>query len=247
VISSAFALACALSLVSPGRAAFAEEAPGKTAEQVGDARVAARANLPTWYAATVAEDEKGGFVMVNFWSKGPRLRSEAVLAGRHIVTFVDETTYYVIDDAAGTGLAIERSAAARAQDAVRGRPFANELADLLRQGGEKIGTEQASGQTVDVYRLTNDSGRRTIWISTTNPPVPLRIETYDRESSTTGKIDYVNWMQNPLLDDDFFGPDPRVELERFGYEEYRKRIRRGPVGPAPVLYRHLLHGEDAVQ
>ena len=158
----------------------------RAAEEPAAARKAAPAErLPTWYAATVAEAEKGGFVVVNFWSKGTWLRAEAVLAGRHIVTLVDATTYYVIDDAAGTGIAIERNAAARAQDATRGRPFANELADLLRRGGEHVGTEQASGQTVDVYRLTDETGRRTIWVSTTNPPVPLRIETFDRASETT--------------------------------------------------------------
>ncbi len=198
----------------------------------------------SWYAATVAEDEKGGFLMVHFWSKGPLFRSEAVLAGHKIVTIVDRTTYYILDEVSGRGIAIGRSEAARARDAQGKRPFGNELDKLLQQGGEFIGSEQASGQTVDVYRLTDDRGRRTVWVSTSKPSVPLRVQTYDRASATTGKVDYVNWLHNPVLADSFFAPDPRTKMEKFSYEEYRAQIRKAPVGPAPVLYRHLLHGES---
>ena len=197
----------------------------------------------SWYAATVVEDAQGGFLMVHFWAKGPLFRSEAVLGGRRIVTIVDRTDYYIIDAVGRTGIAIERSAAARALDETRGRPVGNELEQLLAQGGELIGSEQAQGKTLDVYRVTDDRGRRTIWVSTTNPPVPLRVKTYDRETATTGKVDYVNWLHNPPVGDEFFAPDPRLKLQHFGYEEYRKRLRLGPIGPAPVLYRHLLHGE----
>jgi outer membrane lipoprotein-sorting protein len=197
----------------------------------------------SWYAATVAEDEKGSFLMVHFWSRGVLFRSEAVLAGRRIVTIVDRDTYYVIDAVGGRGISIARSEAAKLLDAARPRPFGNELQRLLLEGGELIGTESAGGRTVDVFRVTNDRGRRTIWMSTTSPPIPLRIETYDRASATTGKLDYVNWLHNPSIPESFFAPDPRWQIEHFEYQAYRKRIRRGPVGPAPVLYRHLLHGE----
>jgi hypothetical protein len=218
-------------------------AQGSSAEPPAKAPPAAAAAAASWYAATVVEDAQGGFLMVHFWSKGQRLRSEAVLAGRRIVTIVDPVNYTIIDAVGHNGISIERSAAARELDGTRGRPFANEVEKLLAQGGELIGTEEAQGKSVDVYRVTDASGRRTIWVSTTNPPVPLRVQTYDRETGTTGKIDYVNWLHNPWLGDEFFTPDPRLKLQHFGYDEYRKRIRRGPVGPAPVLYRHLLHGE----
>jgi len=204
----------------------------------------APARRPTsWYAATLAEDEKGGFLMVHFWSKGPLFRSEAVLAGRKIVTIVDRSNYHVIDEASGQGISIERAEAARTLDARSQRPFGNELEKLLREGGELVGSEQARGQSVDVYRLTDDRGRRTIWVSTTQPPVPLRLQTYDRESATTGTIEYVNWLHNPPLADSFFAPNPRVSMKHFSYEAYRNQSRKAPVGPAPVLYRHLLHGE----
>ena len=45
------------------------------------------------------------------------------------------------------------------------------------------------------------------------------------------------------LDDAFFEPDPRVVLERLEYADYLARAPQGPVGPAPVLYRDLLHGD----
>lgn len=197
----------------------------------------------SWYAATVAEDEKGGFLMVHFWSKGPLFRSEAVLAGRKIVTIVDRNTYYILDEVSGRGIAIERSEAARELAAKGKRPFGNELDELIQQGGELIGSEEAQGQTVDVFRLTDARGRRTIWVSTTKPPVPLRVVTFDRNSAESGKVDYVNWLHNPALADSFFAPDPRIQMQKLTYDEYRTEIRKGPVGPAPVLYRHLLHGE----
>ena len=197
----------------------------------------------SWYAATLAEDEKGGFLMVHFWSKGALFRSEAVLAGRKIVTIVDATTYYIIDEVSGRGIAIERAETARVLDAKAERPFGNELEDLIREGGELVGREKAGGQTVDVYRVTDSRGRRKVWASTGKPLIPLRVETYDRGSATTGTIDYVNWLQNPAIAESFFAPNPRIQIQKFSYAEYRKRIRRGPVGPAPVLYRHMLHGE----
>ena len=246
----ALVVAVGLLLVAPIAAADAPNAQADSGASAGEKAGSGSAPAPrakavtSWYAATVAEDEHGGFLMVHFWSKGPLFRSEAVIAGRRLVTIVDRTTYYVIDDTLGSGIAIERSQAARDADARRERPFANELEQLIADGGELIGTEQSRGRDVDVYRVTNDAGRRTIWVSTTKPPVPLRVETYDRESSRTGKIDYVNWLYNPSLPDSFFAPDPRTKLERFSYAEYRKRMLRGPVGPAPVLYRHLLHGSD---
>lgn len=216
-----------------------QAAPG--GESVGLAEPPPR---PTsWYAATVAEDEKGSFLMVHFWSKGPLLRSEAVIAGRRIVTIVNGDTYYILDAVGGTGVAIGRSEVAIVQDKGRERPFGNELRDILVQGGELIRSETAGGREVDVYRVTNGRGRRTLWISHTDPQVPLRVETFDRASATTGRIDYVNWLHRPLLPDGFFEPDPRIELERVTYEQYGQRVGRRLIGPAPVLYRHLLHGK----
>ncbi len=214
---------------------WAEAKPGPTPSAGKEA---------SWYAATVAEDQRGSFLMVHFWSRGPLFRSEAVLAGRKIVTIVTPDRYIVADAVSGQAVSIARSDAAKALDGKRSRPFGNELLQLLAEGGEHVGTEQASGQTVDVYRITDGRGRRTIWMSQTKPAIPLRIETYDRDSATTGKVDYLNWLHNPAIADSFFQPDSGWEIEELSYDEYRRRALRGPVGPAPVLYRHLLHGES---
>lgn len=178
-------------------------ASGAAAEKTAKQPAARPPNQPSWYAATVAEDQRGGFLMVHFWSRGPMFRSEAVLGGRKVVTIVNRDSYWVVDAVGGNGISIARSEAAKTADAERIRPFGNELAQLKRNGGEHIGTEQSGDRTLDVYRVTDDRGRRTIWMSQTKPPVPLRVQTYDRESATTGKLDYVNWLQNPAIADSF--------------------------------------------
>ena len=238
-------LLCALLLPASsygadGSASERESAPA--AEAAPPEPGAGRKRAQSWYAATVAANEKGAFLMVHFWSKGPLFRSEAILAGRRIVTIVDRTTYYIIDSASGAGVAIDRSPAAIAQDAGRERPFANEFHRLLMDGGELVGREDLEQGPVDVYRVTDTNGRRTLWMSTKDPQVPLRVETYDRATATTGRVDYVNWLYGPALWDEFFTPDPRIELERISYEQYKQQAGRKPIGPAPVLYRHLLHG-----
>jgi hypothetical protein len=242
----ALLVACsAVAFLAVGAPHARAEAPAQKSGAAGNQPIQAKAKgAESWYAATVAEDESGGFLIVHFWSRGHLFRSEAVIAGRRIVTIVNSEKYYVVDAVAGQGISIMRSQAAREQDATRGRPFANELELLLREGGERIEEKRIGGQTVTVYRVTDDRGRRTLWMSQTDPEIPLRVVTYDRASATTGKVDYVNWLHQPSLPLSWFEPDPRWKLEEFSYEEYRKRTRQGPVGPAPVLYRHLLHGES---
>jgi hypothetical protein len=44
------------------------------------------------------------------------------------------------------------------------------------------------------------------------------------------------------LGDDFFAPDPGVQLQELGYEQYLAASQKGPVGPAPPTFSHLLHG-----
>jgi outer membrane lipoprotein-sorting protein len=227
--------------------ASAEKGDAKPREQAveGDADNAAR-SVPAerWYAATIANDESGGFLMVHFWSKGALFRSEAVIAGRPIVTVVDHETYYIFERLSSQGVAIERSKLTKQQDATRGRPFANELDVLIRAGGELVKTTDTPSGPVDVFRATNDAGRRTVWVSTVAPRVPLRVETYDRASATTGRVEYANWIYGPEMPDEFFAPDPRVEFEKVSYAEYKKRLGRETIGPAPVLYRDLLHGHE---
>ena len=59
----------------------------------------------------------------------------------------------------GTASAIE-------QDAVRKRPFGNELAALVKQGAESVGFENLGGREVEVFRVTDERGRRQVWVTT---------------------------------------------------------------------------------
>ncbi|MCG8590075.1 MAG: hypothetical protein MJE66_12360 [Proteobacteria bacterium] len=196
----------------------------------------------SWYAEAVAQGERG-FLITHYWSSGPRFRAETVIAGRRIVTLVNGEYYTIIDATLGTGVAIQRDARAVAADAKRGRPFGVEAQEVRAAGGEKVGEERLAGRDLEVYRLTNDAGRRTVWVSPPPSELPVRVETYSRRSGQTQKLDYVNWLSGLPLPAGFFEPDPRIELERVGYEDYVRRSRKEPVGPAPVLFGVLLHGE----
>ena len=72
--------------------------------------------------------------------------------------------------------------------------------------------------------------------------VPMRVQTFDRKTGRDDSVDYVNWQLGLSIPEQFFDPPEGIELETFDYESYIAAARRGPVGPAPPLYRHLLHG-----
>jgi hypothetical protein len=195
----------------------------------------------TWYATTITQSVSG-FVFTHFWSKGVSMRSEVIISGRRLVTIVTPTHYYTLDLTRGTGIGVERSDLARASDANRVRPFADEHAAILRGGGEFVAEEELANQKVDMYRLTNDSGRIQLWV-TKNLNLPVRIERWDRESGRRNHIDYVDWLRGFPIADSFFEPPTGVDIEMFGYGEYVSRAMSEPLGPAPAMFGHLLHGE----
>lgn len=197
----------------------------------------------SWYASSVSRNEDGAYVVIHFWSKGARFRAETVVVGHRVTTIVNGETYYVLDPVSATGAAIERSPRAVAEDSARGRPFGNELAMILKDGGEKVGTQRASKRECEVYRVTDERGRRQVWVTIEEPRIPVRAENYDRASGRTTYVEYTDWLVDLSLSDRFFEPDERIDMERVGYEEYGARVEAGrPPGPAPVLYGELLHG-----
>ena len=99
----------------------------------------------TWYGMTISQNVTG-FVVTHFWSKGPSMRAEVVVAGRRIVTIVTPTLYYTLDLTRGTGLGIARSDLAKAADATRARPFGDEYAAILRGGGEFVAQPGVEGE-----------------------------------------------------------------------------------------------------
>jgi len=198
----------------------------------------------TYYAASFGQSESG-YVVVQYWSKGPRFRSEAIIAGHPITTIVNGDWYYTLDALAGIGLGIRRSKAAIANDSKRPRPFATEYQDMLDRGGEKVRSETLNGGPVDVYQLTDEVGRRTIWTTQDAHRLPLRVESYERRTGRKGRLDYVTWLPNLVMSDSFFEPSPALEITRFeSYEAYLDALREGPVPPAPPLFGYLLHVKE---
>lgn len=197
------------------------------------------------YYATSFGQSDSGYVVVQYWSKGTRFRSQAIIAGHPITTIVNGEWYYTLDELSGVGMAIRRSKAAMARDEERLRPFATEYDDMLGRGGEKIRSDTLNGGPVDVYQLTDDVGRRTLWATQDPNRLPLRVESYERRTGRTGRLDYVTWLPNLAISDGFFELPPNIQIARFeSYPEYLDALRKGPVPPAPPLFGYLLHVKE---
>lgn len=197
---------------------------------------------PTWFAQALARGAAGVNVTY-FWSLGPKLRTETVVAGHKVITIVSGDTYYAYDALGMSGVAIQRAPAAIAQDEPDRRPFGNELEMMKLQGGEKIREEPLMGTDCAVYQVSDEQGRRVLWVTNDDIGLPIRIEIYDRVRATTKYTDFIDWSRGLPITDAFFVPDPAVKFERFTLEQYvKKTAEEGPVGAVPVLYADLLHG-----
>ncbi len=229
-----------LRLAAIALAALLASAGAHAAEPSGDGAVPDP--LPTWYAQALARGP-GGLNVTHFWSKGPNLRAETVIAGHRVVTIVRGETYYAYDRTLGNGVAIQRSGQAMAIAAAGGRPFGNEVVSLLRQGAEKVREEEILGRKCDVYRITDERGKRELWATQDDQLLPLRVEIYHRHSGLSQYVDYLNWQTGLPVPDSFFEVDPGIELQRYQLEEYLQvTASQGPVSPVPVLYADLLQG-----
>jgi hypothetical protein len=196
---------------------------------------------PGFYATTVGRSDRD-MVVVQYWSKGALFRSETIISGHPIITVVNGDEYFTWDGLTKTGYVVRRTPAAVELDHKRKRPFGLELEYLVADGGEKIRSESLSGVPADVYRVTDDEGRRTIWVTSDKLALPLRMETYERRSGRTGQLDWVSWLPGLVIPDRFFVPPPDLSLTRFaGYTDYLAAMAAGPVLPTPPLYHYLLH------
>ncbi len=229
----ALALAAALLVAGLPAGSLAQEEPAKAP---------AGAAADTWYAQALAYSD-AGINVTHFWSKGQKLRAETVIAGHRVVTIVNGDTYFAYDLLSREGVAIARTATAMEQDGERNRPFGNELDALLRHGAERIGPDEVGGRKVDLYQVTDDTGRRQVWATTDDRKLPIRLRVWRRHTGQTLHTDFLSWTRGLPIEDDFFEPEPFVALERLGFEEYVARQgERTPTGPVPVLYTDLLHG-----
>jgi hypothetical protein len=196
----------------------------------------------TWYAQALAHSEIG-INVTHFWSKGPMLRAETVVVGRRVITIVNGSTYYAYDGLGRVGVAVGRAPAAIEQDAKRKRPFGNELDSILRQGAESVGVENLGGREVEVFRVTDQRGRRQVWATIGEERLPLRIEVFRRQTAQTLSTDFLNWMSGLPISDAFFEPESGVDFVHLTFDEYLARQAEGkPLGPVPVFYTDLLHG-----
>lgn len=240
------ALASALALTpAPGLAqtdaktrkqAPAAAAPAKASGTPGEAGVQA----PTWFALALAHSELGMNVAY-FWSKGPKLRAETVVAGHKIVSIVSGDTYYAFDATSREGVAIGRAPEAIAKDAPGRRPFGREVEVIVGQGAEKVGEEEIGGRPCERYRVTDDTGRREVWVTKDELRLPVRLQIYTRLSGKTIHTDFVNWAAELPIDDGFFQPEADLRLTRLSFQELSDR-QFTPVGPVPILYMDLLTG-----
>lgn len=195
---------------------------------------------PTWYAQALTRGE-AGLNVTHFWSKGSMLRSESVVAGHKIVTIVRGDRYYAYDGLTGEGLSIRREPATVAADRADQRPFAREYEIMVGQGAELVREETMLGRRAGIYRVTDDHGRRELWVTQDALRIPLRVDIFDRKSGTQRTTDYVNWQSDLAIPDTFFAPDSHAALKEMDYTEYlRRSSEEGTVGPVPVLYTGLL-------
>jgi hypothetical protein len=212
------------------------------ASHAADPAPPAAPGTSTWFAQVLAHSE-AGLNVTYFWSKGAKLHAETVIAGRRITTLVSGNTYYAYDAVGQDGVAITRSPKAIAADARGQRPFGREFENLVTQGAERIRDEDLMGRPCEVFRLTDQLGRRELWVTKDPKRLPVRIIIFRRDTGRTVTTEYLNWLTGLSIADGFFEPEPSIALERLDFDTFMQRSSTGePVGPVPVLYTDLLVG-----
>ena len=198
----------------------------------------------SWYAERITHGDTG-VAVEHFWSKGRKLRAEIVIQGASLVTFVGGEFYSIVDVTNQRGVRIRRSPEALALDRAKPneRPFGHEGDEIAAKGAEVVRSDNLAGRPCRVLRLTDDIGRREVWITDDKKKLPLRVDFFARDNGVHTTTDYIDWISDQPLPDAFFEPDPRIQLETIEYADYVKRSAEGPVGPAPVLFAPLLHGK----
>jgi hypothetical protein len=208
---------------------------------LASAPVAAQEMPSTWYAHRITQGDTP-LIVEYLWSKGPKQRAEVVIGGLPIVTLVNGERYMIIDRLTNTGVSIQRSPAAIREDGTRSRPFGNEGKELREAGAEKVSTDTIAGRKCDRYRLTNREGRKEVCVTLDEKRLPLQLKVWQRSTGKEAVKHYVDWTSALPLPDEFFEPDPAVTLEHLSYDDYLRRASDEPIGPAPPLFGHLLHG-----
>jgi len=217
-------------------------APDRVEAQEAEEVEAPKTKPPETWHATAYVRGRMGIRVIDYWSKGPNMKARTLISGHPITTIVRDDRYVALDGLTGRGLDIRRSKTAMGDDKKRIRPFAFELDEMIRDGGEKIEDVKIGVMDGEIWRVTETNARRKLWVTTGDPRVPLRIETFNRGSAETVNLDYSDWTFNLKLTDGFFATPANFVLETFEYDYYVEKTLEGPVGAIPILYPDLLHG-----
>jgi hypothetical protein len=219
-----------------GTAVAKDEAPPASAPE--------RPTPTTWHASSYVRGDLG-LRVIDYWSRGPDMRARSLISGHPVVTIVYGGRYVVYDALSRKGVDVGRAPGALASDGRRLRPFAFELDELRREGGEKIEDVRLGRLRAEVWQRTDAAGRRKIWVTADAPQVPVRTQQFDRATGATVETDYSNWTFDLEIPDAFFVPPPDVSLQRFEYDAFVQWALEGGVSPVPILYPDLLHGGAA--
>lgn len=209
---------------------------------------ASLASADSWHAERLSSGAGGAPRVERLWSKGTAMRGETALGGHVITTYVKGDRYIVVDGLTGKGTSIQRSPKSIAEDAKRGRPFGTEQRFLVAAGAEKVKTEGSGDASCDLYRVTDQAGRREVCVSTDAEKLPLVVRAWDRKSGTESETRYLGWSKDLegktiVIPDSFFTPDPRITLESLSFDAFMAKAQTGEsAAVAPIFYPELLIG-----
>jgi hypothetical protein len=113
---------------------------------------------------------------------------------------------------------------------------------MIDQGGEKIREESIAGKPAEVYQITDNNGRRIVWVTQDDRRLPIRLEFFSRKAGSTRYKEYVDWVSGLAITDAFFEPEPGIQFERFELDEYIEKTLAKDSATLPILYPELLHG-----
>ncbi len=194
------------------------------------------------YAMTTTRGESGLHI-VEYWSKGTTLRAHTTIAGRPFITLVSASRYTLLDPISRRGVSIPRGPRATEQDAGRRRLFGNEFESMRDQGAERIRTEESPMGPLEVYRLTDDSGRRTVWVTADQYQLPIRFQTFDRRTGNEASVEYRGWAPVPLSEAFFEVPSEGWVIDQVPtYDDWLKAPVTEAFKQAPIFFPLLLHG-----
>ena len=233
------ALLLVVVLAFPGWAAAKGKSKGKGKAKAEQSQ---RVDTEGVYAMSMSRGDSGLHI-VEYWSKGRTMRAHTTLSGHPFVTLVDSEYYYTLDPVFKRGVAIPRSPRSKAADEGRQRLFGNEYEDMIEGGAAKIRSEETPAGPIDVYRLTDDTGRRTVWVTGDEYHLPLKFETFIRSTGETAQLEYLSWAPLRLMGEFFSAPGADWELERVPtYEAWVKAAPSSGFKQAPIIFPTLLHG-----